>query len=246
MKTNLLTLLRSPQRKVANALGRLFPTDDAIKRMARWHHGKLKRVALADFLDKDLVNRVVILHPLDRKFGTSVDLYELVCICALARQIQPQVAFEVGTFDGNTAVNIAANTPDDCKVLTLDLPEEWNKSWEISIPDSYNNASDRTAVGRQIKGSGLGHRVEQIFGDSASFDWNRLPQPLNFVFIDGNHYYDYVKKDTENALRHVASGGCIVWHDYGAFVDVSRVVDEASLTVNITAVQGTRLAVAMI
>jgi len=246
VKANLVTLLRYPQRKGAGALGRLFPIDDAVKRMARWRHGKLKRVDLTDFLDKELVTRVEILRPLNRKIGTSVDLYELICICALARQMRPRIAFEVGTFDGNTAVNIAANAPDDCKVLTLDLPEDWDGSLGISVPSNYNNVTDRSGVGSQIRGSGLENRIEQIFGDSASFDWDRLPQPLDFVFIDGNHYYDYVRKDTENALHHVVSGGCIVWHDYGAYPDVSQVVDQASSKLDITAVQGTRLAVATI
>jgi hypothetical protein len=63
------------------------------------------------------------------------------------------------------------------------------------------------------------------------------------IFIDGNHYYDYVKSDSENALGCLRAGGLIVWHDYGMIEDVSRAVDELAGRVGVLAIRGTSLAV---
>lgn len=40
-----------------------------------------------------------------------------------------------------------------------------------------------------------------------------LPK-LDFVYIDGNHYYEYVKKDIYNYSKLVMSGGWVGGHDY--------------------------------
>ena len=37
---------------------------------------------------------------------------------------------------------------------------------------------------------------------------------LNFVYIDGNHTYEWVKTDIQNSLKKICSGGIIAGHDY--------------------------------
>lgn len=51
---------------------------------------------------------------------------------------------------------------------------------------------------------------------------------LDFVFIDGNHDYAYVKADLEAWVPKVRSGGVVAGHDYYHFGDdgVVRAVDE--------------------
>ena len=82
-----------------------------------------------------------------------------------------------------------------------------------------------------------------MLGDSAAVDWKELRPPFDMIFIDGCHFRDYVKADTENAIRNIRPGGVIVWHDYGDIKDVSQVVDEAAKDITIKVVRGTRLAV---
>jgi hypothetical protein len=52
-----------------------------------------------------------------------------------------------------------------------------------------------------------------------------------------------VKSDTENALKILARGGVVVWHDYGQIPSVSRCVDEFAGRLKARALRGTRLAV---
>lgn len=41
-----------------------------------------------------------------------------------------------------------------------------------------------------------------------------ITEPLHFVYIDGNHSYEYVKRDLENYWKLVRSGGFVSGHDY--------------------------------
>jgi hypothetical protein len=57
-----------------------------------------------------------------------------------------------------------------------------------------------------------------------------------------------VESDTRNALKVLAPGGIIVWHDYGMIPDVSVVVDRFARelgNMNFAALEGTRLAMAI-
>jgi predicted O-methyltransferase YrrM len=82
-----------------------------------------------------------------------------------------------------------------------------------------------------------------VFGDSSKLDWSKLPGPFDIVFIDGCHYYDYVARDTQNALNHLRAAGLVIWHDYGYVKDVSDVVDKTAGKIKVCAIAGTRLAI---
>ncbi|MEM4725269.1 MAG: hypothetical protein QXP01_09675, partial [Candidatus Hadarchaeum sp.] len=58
---------------------------------------------------------------LDYRFDYgNMPIQELIVLCKLARQIKPRVIFEIGTFLGETTLQLAANT--NATVFTLDLP----------------------------------------------------------------------------------------------------------------------------
>lgn len=46
-----------------------------------------------------------------------------------------------------------------------------------------------------------------------------VQEPLDFVFIDGNHNYEYVKEDIEEWSKKVRPGGIVALHDYYHFKD---------------------------
>ena len=61
--------------------------------------------------------------------------------------------------------------------------------------------------------------------DQARRDIN---ETLDFVYIDGNHSYEYTKKDIANYYPLIRSGGVIGGHDYKAFFHpgIEKAVDE--------------------
>jgi len=52
-----------------------------------------------------------------------------------------------------------------------------------------------------------------------------LDEQLHFVFIDGNHKYEAVKKDIELWFSMLQDGGVVCGHDYGKW-GVKKAVDE--------------------
>jgi predicted O-methyltransferase YrrM len=180
--------------------------------------------------------------------GTSVTLEEAVCLCAIARHLHARRILEIGTFDGNTALALAANLEDGGGVTTVDLPRDFDPARDrtaLAIEEPINLTS-RDRVGAQFRNHPLASRVRQVFGDSATLDWKALGGPFDLVFIDGCHDAAYVDADTRHAMEVLATPGAVVWHDYGQFRDVSTVVDRIARetrALDVFAIAGTRLAV---
>lgn len=216
--------------------------DPEFRRSIRWSFGKLKREPMNAVFPGIESTDVRIVSCFDREPLLSMSPSEVMAIGAMVRTLKPRRVLEIGTFEGNTTVNLAANAPADARVYTLDLPPGWGGTFGLEVPDIHDNAAPGHHTGRQFIGSRYAGKVTQLWGDSAQFDWDEF-SPFDFILIDGCHTYEYALADTRNALRVVRPGGVIVWHDYGMLEDVSRAVDEFADEMKVHAIQGTRLAV---
>jgi predicted O-methyltransferase YrrM len=146
----------------------------------------------------------------------NVSLLELLIICKMVKAINPALSFEIGTFDGRTTLNIAANSEESAKVLTLDLPRADMSSAVLHLDESDVRHIDKDESGSVFAGSQLKSRITQLFGDSAKFDFSKYRRQVGLVFIDGSHSYEYVLSDSRNAVEMLSKQGVIFWHDYGA------------------------------
>ncbi len=228
---------------------RLTPKDQHVHYMCYWWHGVLERRPFQSVFTKSGDANVQLINAGRRDPSTSTTLFELNCILMAVREVDARKVLEIGTFDGNTTVNIAANLPDDGEVVTVDLPiDETPGDYAIKIDDSSKrNVTNRQIVGAQFKHHPFGNRVRQVFGDTGKLDWTKFGGPFDVVFIDGCHAYEYVKSDTENALKVVHPGSIILWHDYAELDSVSRAVDEYRGRFDrLCAVASTRLAVGFV
>src|SRR5690348_3442012 len=71
----------------------------------------------------DLVPNTVSLHLCEQsKITANISFEELFILVELLQISHPRACFEIGTFDGRTTLNMAANTPEDAIIYTLDLP----------------------------------------------------------------------------------------------------------------------------
>ena len=158
---------------------------------------------------------VLVLEP-DAADG-NVSGYELLVLASLVRKAQPRRCFEIGTFDGRTTLNLAANSPDDAVVITLDLPPKELGRTSFAVAPGDAQFIDKPASGARFRGTPHAARITQVFGDSATFDYAPYEGNMDLVFVDGAHSYEYVKSDTRAALRMLRpEGGMILWHDYGS------------------------------
>lgn len=221
----------------------LLKKDNEVRRICRWNYGAIFRQPVTELFPGIEETNIRIQRAYDRTKNTSIDLHELVSLVAILNFLDAKSILEIGTFDGNTTLNMALNTSDDARITTVDLPLDWNKNLEIEVPGEYDNITDRTRVGQQFQNTSFERRITQIFGDSTKIDFDQFSEGFDAVFIDGCHHYEYVKKDTYNAMKVLKETGIIIWHDYGMVKDVSAVVDETAEHIEVKAIQGTRLAV---
>ena len=156
----------------------------------------------------------------------NVRLRELAVLNALCSKLNPKNIFEIGTLNGRTALNLSINSHAD--VYTLDILPGMDRK--------YNEAMDFVGhykVGEMFTSSPykkmLGdHKITQLLGDSASFDYSPWNGKIDLFFIDGAHSRTYCENDTEVALKLINRSGksAIVWHDYGIWQDVTAVLNE--------------------
>jgi hypothetical protein len=185
--------------------------------------------------------------------GSSISAFEVINLAAIIQHLKPQRVFEIGTSKGVTAYNLALNLPEGGQLLTLDLPPateagaEISTKFDVTASDTKMIFADR--VNRRFLGTSVESRITQLYGDSAAFDYSPYEKSCDVVFVDGSHAYEYVKSDTDSALRIVKSGGWIIWHDYndGFFwPEVRRYLKEVSGSMKIYRIKGTMFAIARI
>lgn len=156
----------------------------------------------------------------------NVSERELVTICRLVQGFKPRRLFEIGTFDGRTTLNLAANSPGDSRVYTLDLPRDAIDSAIAPIHAHEVRYADKSESGSRYANSDVALKIQQLFGDSGTFDFSEYYGGIDFVFVDGSHTYEYVINDSLHAIQMLRNGGVIVWHDYSRWDGVTRALNE--------------------
>jgi predicted O-methyltransferase YrrM len=161
----------------------------------------------------------------------------LVFLASLAMSLDARTVFEIGTYNGLTAWCLARNVPA-ATVYTLDLPTEQTPLLPLFETDPSNRRSFDRRIYEVLPAEG---RVVQLWGDSASFNFDSWRSRCDLVYVDGAHSRAYVESDTNRALEMLSPAGAIVWDDYWRGIpEVAAVLDQRT-DLNIRRVPGTRL-----
>ena len=175
----------------------------------------------------------------------NVSLYELYTLSSIARKLNHGVIFEIGTFDGRTTLHLALNTADSARIHTLDIPpaELHNVKLKLDLGDPQLIDKKQFMIGENFMERTESKKIIQHLSDSAGFDYSPFYGKVDLFFVDGAHSYEYIKSDTENALKTLKDNGIIIWHDYGNVIDVVEYLNELSKTLPVFRINGTSLAV---
>ncbi|MBN2036345.1 MAG: class I SAM-dependent methyltransferase [Chitinispirillaceae bacterium] len=201
-------------------------------------------VALADICPEDL--QIRCLKPEFESGG--IFPYEMICFNLIVAHYAPHRVFEIGTFNGRTTLNIAANTPSGTRIFTLDLPFEPGPQTSLRQHPWDGKFIATRGNGRYYRESAFRDKITQLNGDSATFDFTPYADTMDLVFIDGSHSYEYVTSDSQKALTLLRGGkGIILWHDYGTkWHDVTRALNDLKTSCpafgSIKHIRGTSLA----
>ncbi len=187
------------------------------------HRPELRKIHIADVVPSP-EGSINVLEP--EGVDGNVTALELIILNRLARKYGPGSVFEIGTFDGRTTLNLAANVAEDAVVYTLDLPPEELESTGLRIAPGDSRYIQKARLGSRFRGTAQERKIRQLHGDSARFDFSPYAGAMDFVFVDGAHSPEYVKNDSLRALAMLRNGrGVIVWHDYNAWEGVTCVLD---------------------
>jgi predicted O-methyltransferase YrrM len=218
------TFLRNPKYVIQGSLAYIYDNG---------HFGKLPtKYAFSTIEAGDLE---ICLQRLTTISGGTT-LAELGTLAYITKHQAPKKICEFGTVEGRTTLNFAINSPDDCRIDTLDLPVETRKAYyvkrlgEIKVWQRDEQPPFLDDVGTCFKDHPSSHKIHQLFGDSTTFDFSSYYGSMDLIFIDANHDYEYVKSDTENAMKMISERGIIIWHDYPNIRGVMDYLDELYLS----------------
>ena len=110
---------------------------------------------------------------------------------------------EIGTYLGHTTENIAKNNPNS-SILTIDVCKDLCQH----LLYQNNEILDRAESGKQITSSNI---TKKLIASDNFFNTNT--KMFDAIFVDGDHSFEQVKKDSENALKFLKENGVIIWHD---------------------------------
>ena len=141
----------------------------------------------------EMDNIPVVLRRLSRG-EWSTPIGGVVQLLKIAVSTKPRKILELGSYEGGTAFLMAHNTSNDCLIVAVDQF------------DGHGGA---------YAGSPLAARIERRVGKSSAGLFEQdANESYDLIYIDADHTYAGVKKDTELRLRLVRPDGFILWHDY--------------------------------
>lgn len=205
---------------------KIVPRLDYVHRVhnGSWYKNHLEVCGSATLEIKKRIKNMKMLSIIkgtDESFSPYYDM-----IPKLIRERNYKQGIEVGVFAGGHAKAILENS--DLKLLIgIDPYEMYDKGGRPGGMDTqedfdrlYSLVIDRLKSDRYIH---FKLTSDAAFA-SISLAWNKF----DFIFIDGLHTYEQVKKDLYNYSRLIRKGGIIACHDYNhtSYPEVSKAIDE--------------------
>jgi len=131
------------------------------------------------------------------------------------------VGAEIGVYRGFNAFEMLHNM--NIKTLYLVDPYKGYMGKDgIEYPDGVSDVQgDKTKIPTMKTAKKEAHKL--IDRENKKVVWiekdsvealKEIPNNLDFVYIDANHNYEYIKADIENYYKKVRKGGVLGGHDY--------------------------------
>jgi predicted O-methyltransferase YrrM len=153
----------------------------------------------------------------------SLQIDEAALLFRVARDARSGPFVEIGRFKGGSTLVFATALPAGIELWSYDL----HVALRPDMPGEQLDAELRDALSRY----GLADKVHLLVADSRTVE--PPPEPLELLFIDGDHSYEGAKADFERWGTFLRPGGHLLFHDavdrggYGnVYPGVTRAVAE--------------------
>jgi cephalosporin hydroxylase len=138
--------------------------------------------------------RLALLSP----FAPSQILGEICGLLQLLAERSPKDLLEIGTSEGGTLYLLTRVADPAASLVSIDL--------HLPDPELLASFARRRQRITPIEGDSTAPATRQRAGE-------QFPSGVDFLFIDGDHSYEGVKKDFELYSPLVRPGGLIAFHD---------------------------------
>ncbi len=124
------------------------------------------------------------------------------------KEKSPKIIVEIGTENGGSLFSLCKLAPEDAIIISIDLPEgEFGggyEEWRTPLYKLFKQEKQQLFLLREDSHSKKTiAKIKGILND----------RQIDFLFIDGDHSYEGVKKDFEMYSPLVQKGGVVAFHD---------------------------------
>ena len=143
-----------------------------------------------------------------RTFQPSQIKEEFLELLKIFQKQNPKYILEIGTANGGSLFCFGKLAKDDATIISIDLPGGkfggGYPEWKVPIYKAFTKKNQKLYLLRKDS-----HSQETLEEVKKILNGNQL----DFLFIDGDHSYEGVKKDFEMYSPLVKKGGIIAFHD---------------------------------
>ena len=134
--------------------------------------------------------------------------YEIITLCERLQKLNPQNIIEIGTYNGGTFF-LWAKLFEIKKLLSIDKPGGHFGGGYNNKKIKFFNCMKKNPKSNFYYLQKDSHKISTLEETYKIFGKHKV----DFLFIDGDHTYDGVKKDYEMYSPLVRSGGLVAFHD---------------------------------
>jgi predicted O-methyltransferase YrrM len=128
---------------------------------------------------------------------------EILTLLKILAKQKPKNILEIGNAWGGTLFLFAKVASPQAKIVGVDIPEGYSE-WRVNLYQSFGMPEQKIRLIRENS-----HLPSTLGKIETALEGHKL----DFLFIDGDHTYDGVKKDFEMYRKLVRKGGLIAFHD---------------------------------
>ncbi len=146
---------------------------------------------------------------------------------------EPKIGAEIGVWKGEGSANLLREFPAMTLIMVDPFKAYPPESVSQGNMSKKNQEQFHRVAGKAIRNTAFAadRRILMVAPSHLAVGVIH-PESLDFVFIDGDHLYDWVRNDISYWSDKVRTGGLVSGHDYGGPGDregrygVKRAVDE--------------------
>jgi cephalosporin hydroxylase len=153
---------------------------------------------------------------IDQRINETQIVSEYEELLKIYSELKPKNILEIGSLMGFSLKHFMHYAQNGATVISVDLPvRDFCGPSDFRVKEQEHNYSTEWPMWAKQNNIKL-YLIKGMSQWKKTLDQVKNITPeLDFLFIDGNHMYDYVKMDFEMYSPLVKKGGIVAFHDIG-------------------------------